>query len=77
MRNKTLVAHHRAPKPRAAHPPSVPRTHYHYCHTIVPDLQLYESKTGRPGVDKGSEWILSVARHRDPMADPVGTLRSC
>ena len=28
-------------------------------------------------VDKGSEWILSVARHRDPMADPVGTLRSC
>ena len=29
-----------------------------------------------PG-DKGSEWILSVARHRDPMADPVGTLRSC
>ena len=29
-----------------------------------------------PIVDKGSEWILSVARHRDPMADPVGTLRN-
>ena len=27
-------------------------------------------------VDKGSEWILSVARHRDPMADPVGMLRN-
>ena len=26
-------------------------------------------------VDKGSEWILSVARHRDPLADPVGMLR--
>ena len=49
MRNKTLVAHHRAPKPRAAHPPGVPRTHYHYCHSILPDLQLYESKTWRPG----------------------------
>eukprot|EP01048_Picozoa_sp_COSAG05_P000083 COSAG05_NODE_2_length_63105_cov_159.292956_26_plen_57_part_00 len=27
-------------------------------------------------VDKGSEWILSVARHRDQMADPIGTLRN-
>ena len=27
-------------------------------------------------VDKGSEWILSVARHRDPLADPVGILRN-
>ena len=25
-------------------------------------------------VDKGSEWILSVARHRDPIADPVGMM---
>ena len=30
----------------------------------------------RCGVDKGSEWILSVARHRDPLADPVGILRN-
>ena len=29
--------------------PGVPRTHYHYCHSILPDLQLYESKTWRPG----------------------------
>ena len=41
MRNKTLVAHHRALMPRVAHPPGVPRTHYHYCHSILPDLQLF------------------------------------
>ena len=35
---KTLVAHHRAPMSRAGHPPGVPRTHYHYCHSILPHL---------------------------------------
>ena len=40
----------------------------------------YDSMPRKPpvplGVDKGSEWILSVARHRDPLADPVGMLRN-
>ena len=35
-----------------------------------PDLLSHDG-----GVDKGSEWILSVARQRDPVADPVGMLR--
>ena len=43
---------------------------------MVGDLQGYKKARGRlPPVDKGSEWILSVARHRDPLADPVGMLR--
>ena len=46
MRNKTLVAHHRAPILRAAHPPGVPRTHYHYCHSILPDLSV-ENRASR------------------------------
>ena len=37
-------------------------------HWAIPELLV--------GVDKGSEWILSVARHRDPLADPVGILRN-
>ena len=38
-------------------------------------LYMYRYAAVQLPVDKGSEWILSVARHRDPLADPVGMLR--
>ena len=38
------------------------------------DSGIFSQITGYR-VDKGSEWILSVARQRDPVADPVGMLR--
>ena len=42
--------------------------------SLVTDTQRVVHRLGGC-VDKGSEWILSVARHRDPLADPVGMLR--
>ena len=46
MRNKTLVAHHRALMPRAAHPPACPAL---IITTVIAFSHTYESKTGRPG----------------------------
>ena len=44
--------------------------------SILIGTTINSAKSNQQHVDKGSEWILSVARHRDPMADPVGTLRN-
>eukprot|EP01048_Picozoa_sp_COSAG05_P016799 COSAG05_NODE_2211_length_3385_cov_160.566590_4_plen_101_part_00 len=66
MRNKTLVAHHRALMPRAAHPAGVYRTHYHYCHSILPDMGGPSPRA--PGSPARSFRRWSAAGERAPPA---------
>ena len=41
---------------------------------LIHVLDIAGRSLERMDLDKGSEWILSVARHRDPIADPVGMM---
>ena len=43
----TLVAHRRALMPRAGHLTQLPRTHYHFCHSILSHLR----------VESGASWV--------------------